>query len=312
MSYYFRPANSREQNLFIIRTSIDNLTVYNFTNKILNNTAFSSPSYVFLPAGLSLAYNNDSYLIFTLDYTNAKYEIPPTVNIQIKDDLINANNIGPWFTSIVNTTPTQVTFYIYKLKIENGNIVPLYPLMYYPSDDELINVGIQIQIVGRTLTGPTFAIANQGWTYVESTNPSSDTIYSAMPVGTNGVIPSYDFTIGGTYGYLGGAGNGGIPNGTSLQNYTPDEVMANINNYYFFPIVLGANNDSITMPTTTNIGQEVVLLLNQNANNVLLTIDTENTTLETDLVMQNEGDMVKFVSLNKDGVGIRWVKINSL
>jgi hypothetical protein len=28
--------------------------------------------------------------------------------------------------------------------------------------------------------------------------------------------------------------------------------------------------------------------------------------------MQNEGDMVKFVSLNKDGVGIRWVKINSL
>jgi hypothetical protein len=133
-----------------------------------------------------------------------------------------------------------------------------------------------------------------------------------MPVGTNGVIPSYDFTIGGTYGYLGGAGNGGIPNGTSLQNYTPDEVMANINNYYFFPIVLGANNDSITMPTTTNIGQEVVLLLNQNANNVLLTIDTENTTLETDLVMQNEGDMVKFVSLNKDGVGIRWVKINSL
>ena len=36
MSYYFRPANSREQNLFIIRTSIDNLTVNNFTNKILN------------------------------------------------------------------------------------------------------------------------------------------------------------------------------------------------------------------------------------------------------------------------------------
>jgi hypothetical protein len=28
--------------------------------------------------------------------------------------------------------------------------------------------------------------------------------------------------------------------------------------------------------------------------------------------MQNEGDRVKFVSLNKDGVGIRWVKINSL
>lgn len=311
MSYYFRPPNSREQNLFIIRTSIDNLTFANFTSKILNNTAYTSPSSVFLPANFSLSYNNDSYTLFTLDYTNAKYEIPPTVNLQIRDDLLDINNNGPWYTSIVNVTSTQASFYIYSLDILNGAIIPYYPLIDH-TDDGLLGVGLQIQIIGRTLTGPTFAIANQGWTYVESTNPSNDTIYSAMPVGTNGVIPPYALTIGGTYGYLGGAGNGGTASTTALQNYSPTEVMNNINNYYFFPIVLGLTNETLTLPITTNIGQEIVLILNQNSNSVQLSISPTNTTLATSIILQNEGDMIKFVSLNKDGVGIRWVKVINL
>ena len=88
MSYYFRPPNSREQNLFIIRFSVDNLSVSNFTNNILNNNAYTSPAKVFLPANLFLKFN-DTSLSFTIDYTNAKFEIPPTVNIQMKDILTN-------------------------------------------------------------------------------------------------------------------------------------------------------------------------------------------------------------------------------
>lgn len=313
MSYYFRPPNSREQNLFIVRTSIDNLSYVNFTNNTLNNTSYTSPSNVFLPAGFSLSFNNTSYTIFTIDYTNAKYEIPPTINIQIKDDLLKVNNTGPWYTSIVSITKTSVVFYIYSLVIVDGNIQPRYPNIDN-TDNSLLDVGLQIQIIGRTLTGPTFAIANQGWTYVESTNPSNDTIYSSMPVGTNGVIPSLDLTIGGSYGYLGGAGNGGNPSTTSLQNYTPTEAQNNINNYYFFPIKLVSINEVITLPIVTTIGQEIVILLNQNPNpNVLiLTIATPNTTLASAINLTREGDMVKFVALNKDGVGKRWVKINNL
>lgn len=311
MSYYFRPPNSREQNLFIVRTSIDNLSYVNFTNNTLNNTAYTSPSNVFLPAGFSMSFNNSSYTVFTIDYTNAKYEIPPTVNIQIKDDLLNINNNGPWYTSILSVSQTKVVFYIYSLVIENGNVVPSYPNID-STDDSLLDVGLQLQIIGRTLTGPTFAIANQGWTYVESTNPSNDTIYSAMPVGTNGVIPSLDLTIGGSYGYLGGAGNGGVPNTTTLQNYTPTEVQNNIHNYYFFPIKLVNISEVITLPIVTVIGQEIVLVLNQNPNNLQLTIATPNTTLLSPLNLQNEGDTVKFIALNKDGVGSRWVKINNL
>lgn len=310
MSYYFRPTNSREQNLFIIRTSIDNLSYVNFTNNTLTNTAYTSPANVFLPAGFFLSYNNTSYTIFTVDYTNAKFEIPPTINIQIKDDLLNINNNGPWYTSIVSITSTQAIFYIYSLQIVDGNVVPRYPNID-STDDGLLDVGLQIQIIGRTLTGPTFAIANQGWTYVESTNPSNDTIYSAMPVGTNGVIPSFDLTIGGSYGYLGGAGNGGNPNTTSLQNYTPTEVVNNISNYYFFPIKLVSINETINLPIVSKIGQEIVLILNQNPNNLQLTIATTNTTLTSAITLTTEGDMVKFVSLNKDGVGSRWVKINN-
>jgi hypothetical protein len=67
MSYYFRPPNSREQNLFIIRASIDNLTYVNFTNNTLNNTAYTSPSNVFLPAGFSLTYNQslNTFIVLT-------------------------------------------------------------------------------------------------------------------------------------------------------------------------------------------------------------------------------------------------------
>jgi hypothetical protein len=314
MSYYFRPPNSREQNLFIIRTSIDNMSYVNFTNNTLNNTAYTSPSNVFLPPGFSLSFNSTSNTIFTIDYTNAKYEIPPTLNIQTKYDLETSNGIGPWYTSILSVSNTQATFYIYSLIIENGVITPNYPLIV-ESENTLLNVGLQIQIIGRTLTGPTFAIANQGWTYVESTNPSNDTIYSAMPVGTNGVIPPFGLTIGGSYGYLGGAGNGGNPSTTTLQNYSPTEAMNNINNYYFFPIALGSINEVFTMPVATKIGKEVVIVLNQNPNNVELAIAITNTAIDPvlpEIVLKAEGDTIKFVALNRDAVGLRWVKINNM
>lgn len=310
MSYYFRPPNSREQNLFIVRTSIDDLAFSNFTNGTLNSTAYTSPSNVFLPPGFFLSYNLDSNnnIIFTMDYTNAKYEIPPTINIQVKDNINNTSQ--PYYTTLVSVSATQVQFYIYSLAYISGNIAPVYPLID-TINDSLSGIGIQIQIIGRTLTGPTFAIANQGWTYVESTNPSNDTIYTAMPVGTNGVIPSYDFTIGGSYGYLGGSGSGGLPNNSALNNYSPTEMMANVSNYYFFPIALSSINESINLPIPTKYGQEIVIVLNQNPNNLILTIEDINTTLTTPVNLQVEGDTIKFVSLNKDGVGIRWVKINN-
>ena len=311
MSYYFRPPNSREQNLFIIRFSVNDLYVTNFNNDILLDSAYSSPSKIFLPANFSLSYNQpNSY--FTLDYTSAKYEIPPTVNIQVKDG--NLTTLPQGFTvSIISTDVNTTVFYLYYLQTQvnpdfSSNTTPILPTL-----DVLANIGLQVQIIGRTKTGPTFAIANQGWTYVESTDPTLDAIYSSMNVGTKGVVPPYGLTIGGSFGYFGGAGNGTVST-TSLENYSVTDVTNNITNYNFFPIKLQTSSETLTLPVVevSNIGQEIILLLNQNINTQTLTIAIDNTNLSDPITLTNEGDTVRFIALNKDGFASRWVKVNNI
>jgi len=311
MSYYFRPPNSREQNLFIIRFSVNDLYVTNFNNDVLLDSAYSSPSKIFLPANFSLSYD-EPHSYFTLDYASAKYEIPPTVNIQVKDG--NLTTLPKGFTvSIISTDENTTVFYLYYLQTQvnpdfTSNTTPVLPTL-----DVLSNIGLQVQIIGRTKTGPTFAIANQGWTYVESTDPTLDAIYSSMNVGTKGVVPPYGLTIGGSFGYFGGAGNGTVST-SSLENYSVTDVTNNITNYNFFPIKLTTSPETLTLPVVevTNIGQEIILLLNQNINTQVLTIAIDNTNLSSPITLTNEGDSVRFIALNKDGFAARWVKVNNI
>ena len=134
-----------------------------------------------------------------------------------------------------------------------------------------------------------------------------------MRVGTNGVVPPFGLTVGGSFGYFGGAGNG-TTSTSSLENYTVSDVSNNINNYNFFPIKLDLVSETLTLPgvTTSNIGQEIILLLNQNINTQTLTIAIFNTNLTDPLELTNEGDTVRFIALAKDGSVARWVKLNNL
>ncbi len=309
MSYYFRPPNSREQNLYIIRFSVDDLSDNNFVAGTLKNTAYTSPAKVFLPADFNFTYNNDNSY-FELNYINAKYEIPPTVNIILKNG--NTNENITYEVSIISVTETVTRFEIYYHTVEEDNgfvFKKNYPDLL---GGGLTNIGVQVQIIGRTKTGPTFAIANQGWTYVESTSASNDSIYSSMKVGTNGVVPPFGLTVGGSYGYFGGAGNGNTPSTTKLENYTVTEVYNNINNYHFFPIKI-ENNEILTLPVveTANIGQEIFLLLNQITGQKTLTISKDNTNMGANLALDTIGDSVKFIALNNDDDGARWVKVNN-
>lgn len=312
MSYYFRPPNSREQNLYIIRFSVDNLYSSNWNNNVLLDASYTSPTKIFLPSNFTLSYNPDNSF-FTMDYTNAKYEIPPSISIQVKEGTTSNLPIG-YNVSIMNTTSTSTQFYLYYMTTSVNPDGTTTSSATLPTLDILFGIGLQVQIIGRTLTGPTFAIANQGWTYVESSNATSDTIYTSMNVGTNGVVPPFGLTIGGSYGYLGGGGNGATST-TTLVNYRPTDVINNINNYNFFPIVLQTTSETMTLPivTTSNIGQEIILLLNQNLINTnTLTITTSNTNLSANIVLINEGDTVRFIALAKDGNPSRWVKVNNL
>jgi len=251
MSYYFRPPNSREQNLYIVRFSVDDLGASNFTSNVLNAAAYTSPQYVFLPANLSVTYTAPYYV---LDYTNAKYEIPPTVNILMKDGTTGVAPQG-FHASIISTTNNNVLFYIY-----SGSS----PVAVGPSS--LSGCGIQVQVIGRTSTGPTFAIANQGWTYVESTSANTDVIYTSMKMGTSGITqPPYGLSVGGSFGFQGSGGS--ISTSTAIATYNPstDLTSTNINAYSLFPVAITASA-TIALPSPQNVGQEIKIIVISNTN----------------------------------------------
>jgi len=262
MSYYFRPPNSREQNLFIVRFSVDNLALANFANAsptfTLSSSAYTSPSYIFLPSGLFLNYNS-STRVFKLDYTNAKYEIPPTLNLLMKD----SNPPTGFNISVLSVTNTSAQFIIYTGY--TGSITQVTP-----SSTSFSGIGLQVQIIGRTTTGPTFAIANQGWTYVESSAVNSDTIYTTMNMGTSGVTqPPYGLSIGGTFGYQGSAGT--VTNGTAIANYKYADISGVGSILYaYYPLDLttglSAGANAVTLPTPADVGQEVKSKVEENQN----------------------------------------------
>ena len=306
MSYYFRPPNSREQNLFIVRFSVDNLDVANFTNAAptytLNTSAYTSPAYIFLPAGLYLRFNS-STSIFTLDYTNAKYEVPPTLNLLMKDiDPPTGFNV-----SVLSVTSTQAQFIIYTGY--TGSITPVIP-----SSTTFTNVGLQIQVIGRTTTGPTFAIANQGWTYVESTTVNADTIYTTMNMGTSGVTqPPYRLSVGGTFGYQGSAGT--VTNGTAIANYKYSDISSIASLLYaYYPldltIGLSAGANAVTLPTPANVGQEIKFQVVVNPSAGTNTITFTGQVVGFSGSITNVGDTMTFISAYVSGA-LKWVKVNN-
>jgi len=306
MSYYFRPPNSREQNLFIVRFSVDNLAVTNFTNVstvyTLNTSAYTSPSYVFLPAGLFLKFNS-STSVFTLDYTNAKYEIPPTLNLLMKD----TNPPTGFNVSILSVTNTQAQFIIYEGYTSAITVVD-------PSTTSFTNVGLQVQVIGRTITGPTFAIANQGWTYVESTVANSDTIYTTMNMGTSGVTqPPYGLSVGGTFGYQGSAGT--VTNGTAIANYKYSDISSLSSVLYtYYPLDLttglSAGANTVTLPTPANVGQEMKFQVVVNPNAGTNTITFTGQVVGFSGSITNVGDTMTFISAYVSGA-LKWVKVNN-
>ena len=305
MSYYFRPPNSREQNLFIVRFSVYNLASTNFTNVsttyTLNTAAYTSPSYVFLPAGLFLNYNSSTY-IFTLDYTNAKYEIPPTLNILMKD----TNPPTGFNVSMLSVSNTQAQFIIYE-----GYTSAITPVT--PTSVSFTNVGLQVQVIGRTTTGPTFAIANQGWTYVESTTVNADTIYTTMNMGTSGVTqPPYGLSVGGTFGYQGSAGT--VTNGTAIANYKYADVSSLASllyTYYPLDLTIGLSSgvNSVTLPLPANVGQEIKFQVVVNPNAGTNTVNFIGQVLGvSSSVITNVGDTMTFISAYVSGA-LKWVKV---
>jgi hypothetical protein len=160
---YFKPLNSNENNLHIIRASIDN------TGKI------TKPSINQLPSSFSVQQFNDNgngkaYLLVNYSGIFNSSDIP---SILIETES-NINTL-----SITNKTNTQCTI------TSSGNTIPI----------------LDIVIIGTKLSGPVFAVSNRGWKY--STNSFNDNLlYSDMIVGIGTDDPKYNLSITGNIGII--------------------------------------------------------------------------------------------------------------
>lgn len=160
---YFKPLNSNENNLHIIRASIDS------TGKI------TKPSTNQLPSSFSVTQFNDNGLgkaYLTVNYSGifSSTDIP---SIFIEPQ----SNIYSLYIS--NKTQTQCTI------TSSGSTVP----------------NVDIVIIGTKISGPVFAVSNRGWKY--STNTFNDNLlYSDMIVGIGTDDPKYNLSITGNIGII--------------------------------------------------------------------------------------------------------------
>jgi hypothetical protein len=167
-----------------------------------------------------------------------------------------------------------------------------------------------VQVIGRTTTGPTFAIANQGWTYVESTSASTDVIYTSMKMGTSGITqPPYGLSVGGSFGFQGSGGS--ISTNTAIATYNPstDLTQTNINNYSLFPVAI-TTTATIALPTPQNVGQEIKIIVISNTNPGTNLLTFSNVLPSTTPALTNVGDTLTFISLSISNI-LSWVKVTN-
>jgi hypothetical protein len=163
---YFKPLNSNENNLHIIRATISGLgTVLNpSTNQLPANFYVSSlPSEDGLSTILTVNYNN----VFNLTDT-------PSIFINTESSLNGSIYVTDRYNSHSN---------IYGDNIIQTNMPD-----------------IDLLIVGSRPTGPVFAVSNRGWKY--ATNLVGDNlIYSDMLVGINTDNPIFNLSHTGNIGF---------------------------------------------------------------------------------------------------------------
>jgi len=165
---YFKPLNSNENNLHIIRASI------NSTGSIVTPLANQ------LPATFSTTYYPGSVIGSITTNASVILNYPSIFNpIDMPIVLIeqNSNTSGTELLVIKSKTNTSCTIFSSTITL--------------PSFD--------IFIIGTKPSGPVFAVSNRGWKYSTSIS-NSDIIYSDMLVGVNIDDPTFNLTVTGNIG----------------------------------------------------------------------------------------------------------------
>jgi len=254
---YFKPLNSNENNLYIIRASIDN------TGNI------TAPSKNQLPSTFTTSKFDDNN--FTINYNNIfNSSITPSIFVISTDD----SKFG--ILTITNKNSSNCI-----IRSSNYAAMP----------------NIDIMIVGPQSTGPVFAVSNRGWKF--STNLNQKLLYSDadMLVGIGTDNPNFNFTINGNYGV--------IPNEISSSTLVSSDLL----NYYLNIININTSK-TISLPSTTNDGQLLNIVIGNSVNqDAKITLDINSNILSSsqfNIILQTIGDSISLCSYNN-----KWIITNT-
>ena len=166
---YFKPINSTENNLHIIRATIDPG----------GNILF--PTINQLPVG------------FSTEYFSQTSTSPAYIKINYPDIFKSTDSPGVFITPSVGDQASPVVLFVTS---KGSNFCTI-------STNDYVNTinTFDIYIIGLKPIGPVFAISNRGWKF--STNASNDNIvYSDMLIGINTDNVKFNLSTAGNIGYV--------------------------------------------------------------------------------------------------------------
>jgi hypothetical protein len=239
---YFKPLNSNENNLHVIRFSYtSNATVLYPSLNQLPSAFSTTPPYVYKG---NLIINYDG--IFDSSDT-------PTVFVE--------SNITTSTFAVLDKTPSNCN--IYSADILN--------LGYLPN--------IDVCIIGKKASGPVFAISNRGWKFTTQSTTNDNIVYSDMLVGVGTDNPKFGLTHSGNLGFIPNSLMSSTLDPTTLQNNYLNLINIDQTSNLSLPTPTSTNGQIMEL-SIIGVSSNQYLNLNMSSSNMLKT-NTSNIVLQS-------------------------------
>jgi len=257
---YFKPLNSFENNLNIIRVSID------------ENGNLLKPSFNQLPISFQCSRRND----------------PITGNEIIQIEYPFVYNLTDIPSVFVETLSDSSVMYVSSKTSSTVNI----------SSSNGIFSKIDVAIIGTQPNGPVFAVSNRGWKYSSKKKGAENNygyiidnfIYSDMLVGINTDNPTFNLTTAGNICF--------VPNDIPNTSINAMDLLNNYLN--IIDINTASNTTISLPEASNNGQLLNITIGNVNVQNTYVIIDTNSNILNnvSNRVLQNKGDTISLCSYN--------------
>ena len=312
----FRPINSDESNLSIIRCVVSFSSAFTDTNIIAGgNNIGKSPDLLLTPTSNNLPEN------FAIHYTSGVFRVNygksftscPSVSIiprlDSKDSLSTENSVLPsifWNNLLDLGTTINASNYnfAFSFKDQDGSLI-------IPTNETIVN-GFDLIIIGAVKLGVTTGNSNKGWS-IGAGNDANST-YSFMNVGIGTGNPSSALHVQGRLDSFLNKSN--IPTNISLTGsrvLTGDEILSDILNI--------SSDGDYTL--TTRTGSEIIsdilsikfhngevndsfnlIMVNSSSNTITLASGSDVTILGNSVISSSETGTFKFIITGSSNVTV--------